>query len=124
MQARRMEQAQGRPPVGVINADHDRACLEDQRRSEARAINESGRCSHEKVTIARTMGDDLSDHETQWAHCHSCEAWIVRTVWYNKPQNECIEDRPMTEAESERLAVYETRRSRSEWLHDHQAGVR
>ena len=118
--------AEDRPPMGVLSADHEAAILEDDQRAQSRVLIEHasmGRlqdlvrdvfgnkhCTHPgELSIRRSFGSSMDDHETHWGQCLDCNAWLVREISYSRPVSECVTDRPMTEREKERLQAYEDR---------------
>ena len=105
-------------PYGVILAEQRAAearVLEEQSARELRLVLEVGGmdairerltspgCQHDTLSVRRVVRD-LSDHETAYGQCLTCQAWIRRETSFSRADDDsAIDDRPMTRQEIERV---------------------
>lgn len=67
-------------------------------------------CAHDPLVVHHA-NRDLSDIETEYGHCSTCDAWIVRTHWLSRDR---YEDAPMREATAMRLQAIADRYRRGD----------
>lgn len=71
-------------------------------------------CTHDEISVVRSIGSTFDDHETAYGCCKRCGEWVVSTLHFGGGGH--IETRAMNAGERARYQEREDRTARDEWI--------